>query len=275
MRDFQRAKELFKDRLDINLYFDSQTSENAKKRVLTTIRRGDSNLIFLIGAPGSGKTYLIRLVNQELKDQIVSIVIDNPFFTEAKLMQKLLQAINRKDIDPRDTEKVMDLFRGIRHTIFIDEAQLLNIKQIELIRILSDTKVFNFVLAMHEKEGGEILEKPHFKTRTKEIVLIGKLKEDEVLRYIQSSLILFSSTHELAYFFDETNVKEIYKYTKGNFRTLKRFIHTLLELLEYAFNNNLEKYQVIDKRMTTMAAIDMDLIESFKDSFFKRIKDES
>ncbi len=259
-KDFQRAKDLFKDRLDTSLYFDSQTSEKAKKKVLDTIRLGESNLTFLIGAPGSGKTYLVKIVNQVLKEQIVSIVIDNPFFTETRLMHTLLKAINRNDINPSDTQRVQDIFRGIRHTIFIDEAQLLNLKQIELIRILSDTKVFNFVLVMHQKESADILKKPHFKTRTKTIINIGMLKEKEVLRYIHKTLLSFSSTQEFTSYFEEDIVKEIFKHTHGNFRTLKAFVHTLLELLDYSYANSLTKYEKINSCMLTMSAIDLGLI---------------
>ena len=259
-RDFQRAKELFKDRLDPSLYFDSDTSENAKKKILNTIRKGESNLTFLIGAPGTGKTYLVKLVNQVLKEQIVSIIIDNPFFSEARLMHSLLKAINRKDINPNDTERVKEIYRGIRHTIFIDEAQLLNITQMELIRILSDTKVFNFVLVMHQKESEEILKKAHFRTRSKTIINIGMLKKEEILRYIQKTLLTFSSTQEFAYYFEDDVIKDIFKYTNGNFRTLKAFIHTTLELMEYAHNNFLTKYDKIDNCISMMAAIDLGLI---------------
>ncbi len=261
MMNFSKAKELFKDKLDTSLYFDSQTSLSAKKRVLDIIRTGEYNLIFLLGEPGSGKTYLIKLLNQELKSSILSIVISNPFFTEEKLMKILLDSINRYDIDPADTKRVQELYQGIRHTIFIDEAQLLNERQIELIRILSDTKVFNFVLAMHEREGYEILEKPHFKTRLKDIINIGRLREDEILRYIQSTFLLDNETQEFSYLFDKKIAKIIYKWTKGNFRTIKNYLHTLLELYEYAQEREMEKYLSINSCLLRMTAIDLELLK--------------
>ena len=46
-------------------------------------------------------------------------------------------------------DELFEAYVGTLCTIFIDEAQLLNDDQFEFLRILSDTKLFQFVLAMY------------------------------------------------------------------------------------------------------------------------------
>ena len=51
-------------------------------------------------------------------------------------------------------DELFEAYVGTLCTIFIDEAQLLNDDQFEFLRILSDTKLFQFVLV---NERGEML----------------------------------------------------------------------------------------------------------------------
>lgn len=149
--------------------------------------------------------------------------------------------------------------KTVRIPFFIDEAQLLNEEQFELIRILSDTKVFQFVLSMHKEEGKIILEKKHFKSRTKVIIEYGSLEPNEILRYIQS-LLIEHAHGEIAALFTQSHAKEIAIFTKGNFRTIKKFLYVLMKLLGYAKKNGLQKYQAVNSCLLTMAALDLGLI---------------
>lgn len=263
MRDFTAAKELFRDVIDARHYFDSVSAEVARYKIENSIESKDAPLIFLIGDPGVGKSYILKLISLELEKKSLSIFIDHPFFDKRDLLKILYEAKKlefNKNINFNELkENLLKEYKNTGHTIFIDEAQLLNEEQFELIRILSDTKVFQFVLSMHKEEGMAILEKKHFKSRTKAVVEYGKLHHDEVLRYIQSTLLLINQG-EVANMFSKKNAEKITKYCNGNFRTIKKFLYTLISLLEYAKQNGLRKYDNINNFLLKMSALEIGAI---------------
>lgn len=263
MRDFDLAKELFKDTINPLYYFDSISAEIAKNKIEDAISERNAPLIFVIGDPGVGKSYILRVINHKISQNQLTVFIDHPFFDKRDLLKMLYDAkglafnteINFNSLK----DELLKAYSGTNHTIFIDEAQLLNEEQFELIRILSDTKVFQFVLSMHKEEGAIILQKKHFKSRTKIVIEYGNLEESEILRYVQSILISHGHT-EIASLFNKSDVKTIGRYAKGNFRTIKKFLYTLMKLLAYAKKHGLSKYQKINSCLLTMAALDTGLI---------------
>lgn len=263
MRDFKAAEEIFKDIINPDLYFDSASAEIAKNKVEEAIAERNAPLIFLIGDPGVGKSYILKLVNTTIAKEHLTIFIDHPFFDKRDLLKLLYEAkglVFDKNINFNSLkDELIKEYKDTTHTIFIDEAQLLNEEQFELIRILSDTKVLQFVLSMHKEEGSKILDKKHFKSRTKVVVNYGSLEVHEVYRYIQSTLIS-NSCAEIASMFSKNNAKEIAKYTDGNFRTIKKFLYVLMKLLGYAKKNGIQKYQRLHPNLITMAALDLGMI---------------
>jgi len=264
MRDFEGAKELFKDTINPLFYFDSVSAEIAKNKIEDAISERNAPLIFVIGDPGVGKSYILRVINQKVSQNQLTVFIDHPFFDKRDLLKMLYDAKGldfNKEINFNSLkDELLKEYTGTNHTIFIDEAQLLNEDQFELIRILSDTKVFQFVLSMHKEEGALILQKKHFKSRTKIVIEYGNLEESEILRYVHSILIANSHT-EIATLFSKNEVKVIGRYAQANFRTIKKFLYTLMKLLAYAKKHGLSKYQKINKCLLTMAALDIGLID--------------
>lgn len=263
MRDFEGAGALFRDDINPRYYFDSSSAEIAKNRIKEAIDERNAPLIFLVGDPGVGKSYILKLLNEEIKNKQLTIFIDHPFFDKRDLLKLLYEAkgmeFDRSTSFNTLKDELLKEYRDTTHTIFIDEAQLLNDEQFELIRILSDTKVLQFVLSMHKEEGSVILEKKHFKSRTKVIVSYGSLDASEIYRYIQSSLI--SNAHsEIASMFSKRDAKKIAKYTAGNFRTVKKFLYVLMKLLHYAKQNGIKKYQKLHPDLLTMTALDLEMI---------------
>lgn len=260
MRDFYCAKELFLDRVNPRLYFDSMSAEIARNKIQEAIKDKVAPLIFIIGDPGVGKSYILKYINESIQKEQLSILIDHPFFDKRDLLKMLYDAVGlefNKDINFNELKNtIVEAYKEQNHTIFIDEAQLLNEEQFELIRILSDTKVFQFVLSMHKEEGQTILEKKHFKSRTKVVITYGDLSKDEIFRYIQSTL-MENSHGDIAGLFEKMHTDKIYQYTSGNFRTVKKFVFALLQLLDYAKNNGLKNYQAINKRLLLMAALEI------------------
>lgn len=263
MRDFDAAKELFKDTINTEYYFDSISAEIARNKIEEAIYERNAPLIFVIGDPGVGKSYILRVINALISQSQLTVFIDHPFFDKRDLLKMLYDAKELpfdKDINFNTLkDELLKAYQGTNHTIFIDEAQLLNEEQFELIRIMSDTKVFQFVLSMHKEEGALILQKKHFKSRTKIVIEYGNLEENEILRYIQSSLVAHNHG-EIASMFSKNEAKIIGRYAKGNFRTIKKFLYTLMKLLSYAKKHGLSKYQKINSCLLTMAALDIGLI---------------
>lgn len=237
MKDFNAAKELFKDTIDLFFYFDSINAEIAKEKIEDAIMERNTSLVFIIGDHGVGKSYILRLINQAISQVQLTILIEHPFLDKRDLLKILYEAkglIFDNDVNFNTLkDKLLTAYEGTNHTVFIDEAQLFNEELFELIGILSDSKVFQFVLSMRQEESALILQKKHFKARTKIVIEYGNLESSEILRYIQSLLV--RQLHgEIASMFTKNEAKIIGRYTKGNFRTIKKFLYVLMKLLAYA-----------------------------------------
>ncbi len=139
------------------------------------------------------------------------------------------------------------------------DGNALTLELVEIIRILSDQKIFQFVLSMHKKESEYILSMPHFKTRLPKKIEVSNLTNDEVLRYIQETLV----DENLSDIYDElkkSHFNLIIEYSQNNFRTLKQLLSALFSIIYQAQSRGLSKYSKINKHTITMAAIDLGLL---------------
>ena len=219
----------FKDKLDVNDFYSYISFEIVKEELISS----KSNIIFLLGEPGSGKSYMLNLLKYKYPDSY--ILQTEPFFSKNEFLNKYPHLNNK--------------------TILIDEAQLLSKEMIEFLRILSD-RGNKVILSMHEKEGEKIANLPQFYSRYTRKIFLKPLTYNEFEKYVISKFI----SHNKYDLINKKSLKKIYKYTKGNFRLSKKFIFTALNLLEYAFNNRL-KYTNIDNCIIEMSAIELGLIK--------------
>lgn len=264
MKDFEAAQEFFKDTLNPSFYFESISAQIARDTLIESVGNRDIPLIFILGDPGVGKSYMLHLMHHATSLRMFSVLVEHPFFEHKDLFKALYETrampFDKDKTESAFLEELFEAYVGARCTVFIDEAQLLNEEQFEFIRILSDTKLFQFVLAMHQDEGKRVLQKKQFKTRNKLVIEYGNLEENEILRYIQTSLI-GHRLGDIALMFTKSEAKVIARYAKGNFRTIKRFLYTLMKLLAYAQTHGLTKYQKLSSSLLTMAALDIGLID--------------
>jgi len=215
----------FRDRLDINDFYSYLNFELAKEEIINS----KANIVFLLGEPGVGKSYMLNLLKYKYPQKY--ILQSNPFFSE-------------------------DKYKNIKNkTLLIDEAQLLTLEVVEFLRILSDKGV-QIVLSLHKKDGEKILNLPQFSTRYTQKVFLKPLTYQEFEKYVHSKFI----SHNMSDLINKKALKKIYKYTKGNFRLSKKFIFTSLNLLNYSFKNKL-KYNNIDSCIIDMSAIELGLIK--------------
>ena len=210
----------FEDSLKDNV-FETMAFNFAKKE----LQESNNNIRFLIGVPGSGKSFLLA-----------HIYPTTPI---------LASTLTKEDID-KNLHKEL---------IIIDEAQMLDNSLIEYIRTLTDTKKYNFLLSMHLKEAKEILEKDHFKSRSIDVIELKPITKQEMTQYINVKLLKNNANH----IFSKKEFDIIYKYTKGNFRYIKKFVKTLFELLDFAISNNIQKHSKINNCLITMTAIKLGL----------------
>jgi len=213
IKDFEATKDNVFETLSFNF---------AKKE----LQNSKSNLKFLIGVPGSGKTFFL-----------------NHLFPNHKILSSLL---TKEDIDKNLNENQL---------LIIDEAQMLDNSLIEYIRTLADTQKYSFLLSMHTKEAKEILNKDHFKSRNIDIIELQPITKQEMIQYINVKLLKNNAN----YLFSKKEFDIMYKYTKGNFRYIKKFVKTLFELLDFAIKNNIQKHSKINSCLITMAAIKLGL----------------
>jgi len=220
--------EEFKNTIDLDDYFAHFSFEVAKEGVLNS----KSNIIFLIGEPGSGKSFLLNFLYYKYPSKY--LLIKEPFISKNEFISS---------------------YNYMGKTILMDEAQLLSIEMIEFLRILSD-KGYRIVFAMHKKEGERIINLPQFKSRYTQIIEIKEMNYKEFEKYIYAKFI----KHQKVYLLDKKILKKVYKFSRGNFRLSKKFIFTMLTLLDFSLNNGLT-YTKLDRCIFEMSAIELGFLK--------------
>jgi len=223
----------FRDKIDINDFFVYLNFEIIKEHILSS----KSNIIFILGEPGSGKSFMLHFLKEKFPEKY--ILIKEPFFSKEEFLQKA--KLQENEI--------------ISKKILIDEAQLLSQEMIEFLRILSD-KGNQIILSMHKKEGEKIVNLPQFSSRYTEKIFMKNLSFEDFEKFVSTKFI----KHNRYDLINKKILKKIYRYTKGNFRLSKKFIFTALILLNYSLKNSL-KYNRIDNCIIEMTAIELGLIK--------------
>jgi predicted ATPase len=216
----------FTDKIDLKDYFSYVNFEIIKEAVVSS----KSNIIFLLGEPGSGKSFLLNYLTNNFDNYVL---INDTFENKIEFFSL---AGNIKD-----------------KKILIDEAQLLDIKMLEFLRTISD-RGHQIILAMHKKEGEKIAALPQFFSRYNEKIYLKPLNYEEFQKYVKLKFIKY----EKLYLIDDKKLKKIYKLSKGNFRLSKKIIFTALDLLNFSLKNSL-KYKKIDDCILTMSLIKLGL----------------
>ena len=220
--------EEFRDRIDLENCFSHFSFEIAKNEILSS----KSNIIFLIGNPGSGKSFLINYLYNKYPDKY--LLIKEPFLNKEEFL-------NNYDFENKK--------------ILIDEAQLLNFEMMEFLRILSD-KGQQVIFAMHKNESKKVIDLPQFKSRYTQVIELKQMSYKEFEKYVYDRFI----KHKSIFFVNNKTIKKIYTVSNGNFRISKKFVFTMLTLLNFSLKNNLS-YNTLDNCIFEMAAIELGFIK--------------
>jgi len=262
MSKWLEAADKFEERRDSSDYFEAQGSIGAIEKIQTLLSTASPQLIFLLGEPGSGKSFLLYHLKFLWNEERDILLIETPFLTPLNLLKKLL---NHKGIECKGDDieslrtQATDIYSAQKHLIMIDEAQFLAPETKEFIRMLSDTKVFWFILAMHQSEGKAILRAPHFKSRPHQVINLSSLSVHECKNYLHRELLRIGYSEII----DEFNLKLImkaHKISEGNFRNFKKIFYHLFNLLHYTNAYNKSKYLRPSSCTITIAAMSAELL---------------
>jgi len=266
MDKYHEAKKLFlSNEIEESIHFNSLAFEHSKSELVDALTKKENPMVFLLGDPGCGKSYLLKYIEQNEKHIKIAKYFTYPFFEEKEFLEILLSLVgpNTKR-NEYNIDKILFYlkreFGELEYVIFIDEAQHLTEELVELIRILSDQRVFQFVLAMHKKEGEYVLSKPQYQTRNPKKIVVNYLNSDEVLRYIQE-ILLSKNLSSVASEFKKSYVHMVRDFTNKNFRAIKKLLGALFEILEEAQKRDLKKYSFVNKHTISMAAIDTGMLD--------------
>jgi len=244
-----------------NTYFEVRSAYQALASVKRALEEKNGQMIFLLGEPGTGKSYLLHHLLKDEEIENPPVLFETPVSSPKAFFIRLIKHMKQTPLaDDLETlkEQAEVLYADKKTLILLDEAQLINEETLEFVRILSDSRHFWIVCAMHEEEGREILAKSHFKSRPHKLIELGKLSFKESDMFINTQLIFGHDSSVLE--FHQAQAKKIYALSKGNFRYLKKLIYTEFSLLHEAQEMNMRKFQEPSKMLLSMSAIEIGLI---------------
>ena len=230
-------------------------------------------LILFYGKPGSGKTFLLNKIANDLKEDKSLIFFPHPFFSEATFIEALCEQIYGKKLEDinnfesfikfysKDFSSKDEILKN-QMTVILDEAQLYPTELIEKIRLMADTRMFKFLFTIHKTENEDILAKDYFQTRIWESIELSSADVNEIIIYLQRKLS--QKNYDKYLKFEKKDYECAYSFCGGNLRTLNKIMYKFYEICEYY-----EQYQPSklsgDKAnimILTMAALDAGLIDA-------------
>lgn len=227
-------------------------------------------LILFYGKPGTGKTFLLQKIYNDLKQKKRIIFFPRPFFDE-KVFIKALYENTFNEIAPTFSNYDDFLFAVGKRivkgentvTVLIDEAQLYPKDLIEKIRLMADTRLFKFLFTVHKTEQEDILAKDYFQTRIWETVEIDNASLSEIKTYIEKKL-LYHNRFEYLGLFKDKHYKLIASLTNGNLRTINKLLYKVFEILEYYDHNkpSVIKANSLHVKYIQMAGISLGMIHA-------------
>jgi 4-hydroxy-tetrahydrodipicolinate synthase len=264
---FKIAKELFidenRDYKDIDRdYVLLDGANEAYKRLLASVTQ-PLKIILLYGYPGCGKTAMMhRLYSNIQKDDGQLLYYPTPTFMEDGELLRIFKAHCKKRIPSQPTffeliELFNKNFEKDSFLVLLDEAQLYTDKEMEYIRLLSDTKIFKFIIALHRLEEEHLVAKAHFQSRIWENIELSPLGHEE-LRFFVERKLLSMNINQVMSMFSNKDYKMICDFTNGNIRESMKYMYKLFDFYEYLETNRPSEvdYKKIKTKHLEMVAIE-------------------
>ena len=222
MEELNKAKELFRDIVEVNNYIPLSSIEKLKDDIIRAINQKEK-MIFLYGAAGSGKSMLLKSIYEKLKLEKSVFYISNPYL-EINSILSLIKNLNINE----------------NYYLFADEAQLLEDSVLENLRIFADKGNLTIVFATHDTDLNKLLQKKHFKTRINYLFKTHPLTLKEIEYFISTKLIKANLIY-ISEKFNTKHYKKIYQYTNGSIRGINQFMFKFFDVLSFFYEKYNEK----------------------------------
>ena len=269
---YTHIKDVFIDEDESLNFVNLDNSISCYNKIVLALKK-PLKLILFYGKPGSGKTFLLNKIANDLKEDKSLIFFPHPFFSEATFIEALCEQIYGKKLEDinnfesfikfysKDFSSKDEILKN-QMTVILDEAQLYPTELIEKIRLMADTRMFKFLFTIHKTENEDILAKDYFQTRIWESIELSSADTNEIIIYLQRKLS--QKNYDKYLKFEKKDYECAYSFCGGNLRTLNKIMYKFYEICEYY-----EQYQPSklsgDKANTmilTMAALDAGLIDA-------------
>ena len=269
---YTHIKDVFIDEDESLNFVNLDNSISCYNKIVLALKK-PLKLILFYGKPGSGKTFLLNKIANDLKEDKSLIFFPHPFFSEATFIEALCEQIYGKNLEDinnfesfikfysKDFSSKDEILKN-QMTVILDEAQLYPTELIEKIRLMADTRMFKFLFTIHKTENEDILAKDYFQTRIWESIELSSADVNEIIIYLQRKLS--QKNYDKYLKFEKKDYECAYSFCGGNLRTLNKIMYKFYEICEYY-----EQYQPSklsgDKANTmilTMAALDAGLIDA-------------
>ena len=269
---YTHIKDVFIDEDESLNFVNLDNSISCYNKIVLALKK-PLKLILFYGKPGSGKTFLLNKIANDLKEDKSLIFFPHPFFSEATFIEALCEQIYGKKLEDinnfesfikfysKDFSSKDEILKN-QMTVILDEAQLYPTELIEKTRLMADTRMFKFLFTIHKTENEDILAKDYFQTRIWESIELSSADVNEIIIYLQRKLS--QKNYDKYLKFEKKDYECAYSFCGGNLRTLNKIMYKFYEICEYY-----EQYQPSklsgDKAnimILTMAALDAGLIDA-------------
>ncbi|MSN96748.1 AAA family ATPase [Campylobacter sp. FMV-PI01] len=271
--EYSLIKDIFVERDGVIDFVNLDKSTLAYHKILSALQK-PLKLILFYGKPGSGKTFLLNKIKQDLEKKVKVVFIPQPFFDEKEFFNELyFQIFNKRSrFKIENYEAFIRIYRDFvskntqddnQVVILLDEAQLYPPNLIEKIRLMADTRLFKFLFTVHKTDEEDVLAKDYFKTRIWSSIELPNSTLIELKLYIEKKLF-FHKFHQYYLMYSDDNFDLIYSLTDGNLRNLNKLLYKLYEIFEYYEANKPTEISAtnINSKLIEMAAISAGLIDA-------------
>ncbi|MDR0408241.1 MAG: ATP-binding protein [Campylobacteraceae bacterium] len=197
-------------------------------------------LVLFYGKPGSGKTFLLEKIYNDLRGKYPIVFFPRPFFDEKQFLKSLFEevfAVKSPEFSGYEEfliiykTKVPKISEQTIVTVLLDEAQLYPRDLIEKIRLMADTRLFKFLFTVHKTEKEDVLAKDYFKTRIWESIELADSTFEEIRTYLEKKFLYHNKFEYFPYVKDYIHL--IFSITNGNLRSVNKLLFKIFELYEY------------------------------------------
>lgn len=208
----------------------------------------NNGFLKIVGEVGTGKTMICRSFLQELRTDFSIAYVFNPAINELELLQTINSELGlpsemdskKKLVDTLNAFLLGERKKGHRVVVIIDEAQALQVKVLDQLRLLSnletDTEKLIQIVLIGQPELDQLLKKSGLRQLRQRITISWELlplNREETRGYIQHRINVALGKGRVQ--FARSAVELIYKYSHG----IPRMINVLADralLIAYTMN---------------------------------------